>query len=283
MGWVDDHRRGFLVSSQLKISSMRAGELPAKSWSAKNRHWANNRRERSTRLRLPGARPQAIADSLIIKHALTYALHSRYPLNGSPASAGRATPITDSSLRRISPTLYPNDDAMLKSPTWASLVLILAAVVITIAAAWIGGPLASVLLGGGLTLLGGFGGQWLTWVRERRFKVAELQRQAIYDLQDVMSEALRKLPDAAKANRDGQSGTNQSSVDFRLLIHELDKLSARVFDDPIKVACDEYKRAALSAFNDEKNYPSGYLTAESKLKDINTRVRELMPSLFEGR
>jgi|SRR5271157_350479 len=171
---------------------------------------------------------------------------------------------------------------MLNSPKWASLFLIFVAVLIIIAAGWIGGPLAGVLIGGSVSLLGGFGGQWLTWVRERRFKVAEIQRVAIYELQDAMSEALRKLPDASKANRNGQANTDQSSIDFRRLIHHIDTLSSRVFDARIKASCDEYKCAALSAFDDENNYSSGYLTAESKSKEVNTRVRELMPSLFEG-
>ena len=173
------------------------------------------------------------------------------------------------------------------SPKLASLVLILVAAVLSIASAWIAGSSASVwasvLLGGSLTLLGGFLSQWLIWVRAYKFKVAELQRQAIYDLQDAMSEALRQLPDAAKANRHRESTESQASIDFRLLIHELDKLSARVFDDPIKVACDEYKRATLSAFNDVKKYPTGYDTADEKLKEVNARVRTIMPSLFEGR
>jgi hypothetical protein len=112
--------------------------------------------------------------------------------------------------------------------------------------------------------------------------VAEIQRQAIYEVQDALLEALRKLPDASKANRHGQSNTDQSSIDFLSLIQHIDTLSSRVFDERIKVVCDDYKRVSLSAFSDDKNYSSGYLTAESKLKEVNTRVRELMPSLFEG-
>jgi hypothetical protein len=165
---------------------------------------------------------------------------------------------------------------------WASLFLIFAAVLTIIGGGWIGGTLGAVVIGGTFSLLGAFGVQWLTWVKERRFKVADIQRQAIYDLQDAMSEALRKLPDAIEANDKGQSRTDQSAIDVRKIVHEMDKLSSRVLDDRIKLLCEEYKKAVLSAFNLGKKSPSGYLDVESKLKEVNTRVRELMPSLFEG-
>jgi hypothetical protein len=170
--------------------------------------------------------------------------------------------------------------AMLNSTNWVSLSLIIAVLVAIISGCWVGGTLGGTLIGGALSVLGAFGAQWLTWARERTLKVAEIQRQAIYELQDALSEALRKLPDARKANAVGQADKDQSAIDFCMILHDINKLSSRIKDENIKVLCDDYSINARTAFNDDK-LPSGYVDVETKLKEINKRVRELMPALFE--
>jgi hypothetical protein len=166
--------------------------------------------------------------------------------------------------------------------TGAFIILLVILLLCIIIGLRIEGVLGGVVIGAAISQLGTIGGQWLTWMRERRFKVAEIQRQAIHELQDALSDVLGKLPDAIKAKAEGRSATAESAIDMQKIVDNIDKSSSIIVDHKLKSLAGEFKQAALHAYNSGGSAPSGFIDAHRKLKEVNTRVRELMLSLFEG-